>query len=598
MNIVEINDIIHEYTEFDSDGNAIDTFRALDKVTLDIKEGDFVAVLGHNGSGKSTLAKHINALLMPTEGTVLLLGRNTKEADPLWEIRRDAGMIFQNPDNQIIGTSIEEDVAFGPENIGVPTEEIERRIEEVLEKVGMTAYRMDSPNQLSGGQKQRVAIAGMLAMKPKCILMDEPTAMLDPAGRKEVLDTVHALNEAEGITVVLITHYMEEAARADKVFVMDGGKLIMQGTPREVFSQIDTLEELHLTVPEVTKLNRELQKAGVSMPDGVLSTDELVEALKKAATDAGIALAEGENPEAELLSEAAQETTEKTEEAPLIELKDASYSYDLTKKPLKYAVKGANLTLRTGEFVAVIGHTGSGKSTMIQFLNGLVIPTEGNVFFNGKNTADKDFSIMTLRQNVGLVFQYPEHQLFETTVLKDVMYGPKNQKLSKEEQEARAKEALRLVEFPEEDFDKSPFDLSGGQKRRVAIAGVLAMKPHCLVLDEPTAGLDPEGRTDLLNLLKRLNEEENITIVLVSHSMEDVAAYAKRVVVMNDGEIRMDGATRQVFGCGNELETMGLSAPKTVYMMKALRVAGFPVRTDRLTVSEARDEILRALRKA
>ena len=279
MNIVEIDKVTHEYVELDENDNEVGTYRAINEVTLDIKEGDFVCVLGHNGSGKSTLAKHINALLFPTDGEVRLLGRNTKEAEPIWEIRRDAGMIFQNPDNQIIGTSVEEDVAFGPENIGIPTDEIERRIAEVLEKVGMTAYMTHSPNRLSGGQKQRVAIAGMLAMKPKCILMDEPTAMLDPKGRKEVLETVRALNREEGITVVLITHYMEEAVEADRIFVMDGGKLIMQGTPKEIFSEVETLEKLHLAVPDETRLAYELRKEGVEIPLGILNTSELTEAL-------------------------------------------------------------------------------------------------------------------------------------------------------------------------------------------------------------------------------------------------------------------------------------------------------------------------------
>lgn len=279
MGIIEFKNVSHEYMEYDGDDNEVGEVRALNGITLDIKEGDFVAVLGHNGSGKSTLAKHINALLFPTEGTVLLLGRDTEQADPLWEIRRDAGMIFQNPDNQIIGTSVEEDVAFGPENMGVPTAELSERVERALQKVGMAAFRMDSPNKLSGGQKQRVAIAGMLAMKPKCILMDEPTAMLDPSGRKEVLDTVRALNKAEGITVLLITHYMEEAVEADRVLVMHEGKLVMSGTPKEIFSRAEELKKYRLALPEVTALSYELKQAGLDLPDGILSREELAEAL-------------------------------------------------------------------------------------------------------------------------------------------------------------------------------------------------------------------------------------------------------------------------------------------------------------------------------
>ncbi len=279
MNIIEILNLIHEYKEYDDEGNSSGTVRAVDNVTLEVKEGDFVAILGHNGSGKSTLAKHVNGLLMPTAGSVMLLGRSVPEADPIWTVRRDAGMIFQNPDNQIIGASVEEDVAFGPENMGVPQEELADRVTEALSKAGMSAFRMSSPNALSGGQKQRVAIAGMLAMKPRVLLMDEPTAMLDPSGRKEVLKTVHELNREEGITVVLITHYMEEAADADRVIVMNEGKLIMNGTPREVFSRVEELRACKLTVPAMTELAYELKQEGLDLPDGILNWKELANAL-------------------------------------------------------------------------------------------------------------------------------------------------------------------------------------------------------------------------------------------------------------------------------------------------------------------------------
>ena len=279
MNIIEILNLVHEYRELDEEGNETEALRAVDGVSLSVREGEFVAILGHNGSGKSTLAKHVNALLMPTEGVVYLSGMNVAEHKPLWEVRREAGMIFQNPDNQIIGTSVEEDVAFGPENMGVPTEELRKRVEDSLEKAGMTAYLLHSPNRLSGGQKQRVAIAGMLAMRPKVILMDEPTAMLDPVGRKEVLETMHELNRQEGITVVFITHYMEEVVDADRIVVMKEGKVVMNGEPREIFSRLEELEDCHLTAPEVTRLAAELKKEGLDLPDGVLTVDELVNAL-------------------------------------------------------------------------------------------------------------------------------------------------------------------------------------------------------------------------------------------------------------------------------------------------------------------------------
>ncbi len=279
MGIIKAVKLGFDYFKYDEDGNVQDTQRAVDNVNIDIQEGEFVAVLGHNGSGKSTLAKHINALLLPTEGTIWIDGMDTLKEPELWKIRQKAGMVFQNPDNQIIGTVVEEDVGFGPENMGVPTEDIWKRVEESLEKTGMTAYRHHSPNKLSGGQKQRVAIAGVMAMRPRCIVLDEPTAMLDPNGRKEVLEAVRQLNRQEKVTVVLITHYMEEVIHADHVYVMDEGHVVMEGTPREIFSQVETLKKYRLDVPQVTLLAYELKKSGVDLPDGILTTEELVNIL-------------------------------------------------------------------------------------------------------------------------------------------------------------------------------------------------------------------------------------------------------------------------------------------------------------------------------
>lgn len=279
MKIIETEDLVFEYIRRDEEGNVEGITTAVDHVDMDVNPGEFIAILGHNGSGKSTLAKHFNAILMPTEGTVWVDGMNTEDREKVWDIRQRAGMVFQNPDNQIIGQVVEEDVGFGPENMGVPTKEIWERVEESLRAVGMYEYRKFAPNKLSGGQKQRVSIAGVLAMHPKCIVLDEPTAMLDPGGRKEVIRAVRALNDVEKVTVILITHYMEEIIHADKVFVMDGGKVAMQGTPREIFSQVEKLKELRLDVPKVTLLAHELRKEGVPLPEGILTIKELVDAL-------------------------------------------------------------------------------------------------------------------------------------------------------------------------------------------------------------------------------------------------------------------------------------------------------------------------------
>ena len=279
MDMVQTKKLIFEYEKRDEDGNVIGTSRAIDEVDIDVTEGQFIAILGHNGSGKSTLAKHINAILVPTEGTMWVDGRNTSDPNEIWNVRQTAGMVFQNPDNQIIGTVVEEDVGFGPENLGVPTQEIWQRVAESLKSVGMIEYRHHSPNKLSGGQKQRVAIAGVVAMEPKCIVLDEPTAMLDPVGRKEVLKTVQKLRKQKNVTVILITHYMEEVVDADKIFVMDHGRIVMEGTPKEIFSRVDELKSLRLDVPQVTILADELKKRGLPIPDGVLKKEELVEIL-------------------------------------------------------------------------------------------------------------------------------------------------------------------------------------------------------------------------------------------------------------------------------------------------------------------------------
>ena len=279
MEMIQTEKLVYEYEKRDEEGNVIGTSRAIDGVDIEAKEGQFIAILGHNGSGKSTLAKHLNAILMPTEGSVWVDGKNTSNPDELWNVRQSAGMVFQNPDNQIIGTVVEEDVGFGPENLGVPTDEIWTRVEESLKAVGMLEYRHHSPNKLSGGQKQRVAIAGVVAMEPKCIVLDEPTAMLDPVGRKEVLKTVQKLRKEKHVTVILITHYMEEVIDADQIYVMDHGHVVMQGTPKKIFSQVDKLKEYRLDVPQVTLLADTLRKQGVDIPEGILRKEELVEAL-------------------------------------------------------------------------------------------------------------------------------------------------------------------------------------------------------------------------------------------------------------------------------------------------------------------------------
>ena len=591
MSMVKTDKLVFEYEKRDEEGNVIGTQRAIDEVDIQIEKGRFIAILGHNGSGKSTFAKHINALLVPGGGTMWVGGRDTKDEDELWNIRQSAGMVFQNPDNQIIATVVEEDVGFGPENLGVPTKEIWQRVDDALEKVGMTEYRYRSPNKLSGGQTQRVAIAGVVAMRPECIVLDEPTAMLDPNGRKEVIRTVRDLQKQEKVTVILITHYMEEVTDADYIYVMDKGKVVMEGKPEQIFSKVDLLKHYRLDVPQATAVADELIRKGFPVSAGTLTREALCREVVSLARERGRI----QDPLGKEVYR--DEVKSRPDGDPVLRLKNLNYNYNPGTAYEKHAMKGVDLDIWQGEFIGIIGHTGSGKSTLIQHLDGLIRATGGELFFQGENIYQEGYSMKTLRQQVGLVFQYPEHQLFEADVLSDVCFGPKNQGLSDEECRQRAKEALQMVGFPETLYNASPFDLSGGQKRRVAIAGVLAMRPKVLVLDEPTAGLDPKGRDDILDQIALLQKTTHMTVILVSHSMEDVARYVDRIIVMNRGEKIFDDTPKRVFRHYKRLEEVGLAAPEVTYLMHVLRAQGIPVSTDITLVEEAADEIERVLKQ-
>ena len=602
MGIIKAKGLVHEFIRRDEDNNVESITTALDHVNLDVKEGQFIAILGHNGSGKSTLAKHINALLAPSEGTIWVDDMDVSKEENVIPVRKRAGMVFQNPDNQIIASVVEEDVAFGPENIGVPTEEILERVDFSLKSVGMTKFRQHSPNKLSGGQKQRVAIAGVVAMEPKCIVFDEPTAMLDPNGRKEVIKTAHKLNKEKGVTILLITHYMEEVVDADYVYVMEKGHIVMDGTPRDIFSRVDELKAHRLDVPQITLLADNLRKAGLEIPAGILTREELVDAIMKISVRADMkSIAKSALRRMEAGEEAGDRKnaapSEKTQRdlSSSILMDHVNYCYSEGTAYQIQALKDINLEIDKGQFIGIIGHTGSGKSTLIQHLNGLIKATEGNIYFNGEDIYDKDYDMRKLRGKVGLVFQYPEYQLFETTVFEDVCFGPKNQGLERKDVELRAFEALKNVRFPEELFDQPPFDLSGGQKRRVAIAGVLAMKPEVLILDEPTAGLDPAGRDEILDLIADMHRELGITVILVSHSMEDVAKYVDRIIVMNQGSVMYDDVPKEVFRHYKELEQVGLAAPQVTYLMHELAEKGLSVDLTAATVAEATRGILAAL---
>ena len=587
MSIIRTEDLSYEFSVTNEEGETTETHRALKGLDLTVEPGEFIAILGRNGSGKSTLAKHINALLTPTEGTIWIENMNTAQAERLWDIRSVAGMVFQNPDNQIVATVVEEDVGFGPENIGVPTQEIWERVEKSLAQVGMAAYAKTAPNRLSGGQKQRVAIAGVLAMRPKCIVFDESTAMLDPLGRQEVLESIRDLNREAGITVLLITHHMEEAALAGRILVMSRGRLVMDGTPREIFSQGEVLRSYGLDLPPVTALAEALRAVGLDLPQGIYAEEELAEAILALPFAGKEADAPCPLPDA---GEAVTGEGDLLQPAPL-RLDSVSYTYEPDTPMETQGLKPLSLDIRRGEILAIIGATGSGKSTLIQMMNGLNKPSSGQVLWAGEDIFSEGYDRRRLRSRVGLVFQYPEYQLFEADIIKDVCFGPKNQGLSEEECLARARAAMAAVGLGPEYESRSPFELSGGEKRRAAIAGVLAMEPDILVVDEPVAGLDPEGRQELLEEFRRLRDEKGMGIVIVSHSMDDVAALADRILVLSHGEKAMEGTPREVFVQAEKIQALGLDLPAVSRVLLKLKEKGLPVQTDALTVEEAVERI-------
>ena len=595
--MIKADNVTFEYIRREEDGSVAEIVEAVKDLSLEIQQGEFIAILGHNGSGKSTFAKLLNALLEPTKGTITIEGMNTGETEEVWNIRKNAGMIFQNPDNQIIGTMVEEDVAFGPENLGVPTEEIISRVAGALETVGMTAYSQQSPHRLSGGQKQRVAIAGVLAMQPKCIIFDESTAMLDPQGRKEVLQAAHTLNQEKNITVLYITHDMDEIIDADRVLVLHHGELVLEGTPVEVFRSKEQLKEYGLVLPNMTELTERLKEAGIMIQNPVLRMEDLIREVNRLRPLHGTAVTGGGMQERKIQKESNGQSNAQQAMTDGLVLDQVSYEYSPKTIYAYQALHQVSLTIAQGEFVAIIGHTGSGKSTLIQQFNGLLQPTEGHIYYKGKDIYEKDYKRAQLRGKVGLVFQYPEYQLFAETVLEDVSFGPKNLGLSLLEIQQRAFQAIAAVGLEDTIYDMSPFELSGGQKRRVAIAGVLAMQPEMLVLDEPVAGLDPAGRRELLDMLKKLNED-GMTIVLVSHNMEDVAEYAKRIVVMDHGKIALDGDTTQVFRQERTLQELGLEIPVVTHLMKELARLGHPVSTDIYRLGDAVTELTGYLKNA
>ena len=589
---------------------------ALDGVDLNIEDGEFFCILGGNGSGKSTFAKHLNALLQPDAGTVCVNGMDASDPELVYDIRSTAGMVFQNPDDQLVATLVEDDVAFGPENLGVPSAQIARRVREALKGVGLVGFEHHETHALSGGQKQRVALAGVLAMEPRVLILDEASSMLDPRGRKGLMKACRALHD-RGMTIVMITHFMEEAAEADRIAVFQAGRVAMLGTPEEILTRADELAELNLDMPASCRLGMALRAKGAPVHAQVREVDMVAEVAQTYAERSGADIAgQSSVSQLEIADGTVPVDNEDNASEAVIELARVSYSYSLSPRERRrwhkrsatagksnkqalwgndpsspWALRDVSLTVRRGEFLGLAGHTGSGKSTLVQHLNGLIRPQEGSVCALGLDLSNKK-DAAAVKAKVGVVFQYPERQLFAETVAQDVAFGPHNLGLSQAEVARRVETSLSRVGLDLSTVgDKSPFELSGGQQRRVAFAGVLAMEPEVLVLDEPMAGLDPAARRDFLGLIDRLHRD-GLTVVMVSHSMDDLANCCDRIVVMNEGAVFAEGTPAQVFAHADELKSIGLGVPAAQRMALALTEAGVPLRRGGLyTVESLADEL-------
>jgi len=569
---------------------------AVHGVDFSVEEGEFVAVLGHNGSGKSTLARLINGLLAPTSGKITALGLDAADEKNLFEIRKQVGIVFQNPDNQTVASIVEDDIAFGPENVGLPREEIGKRIDFALQAVGMERFRHATPARLSGGQKQRIAIAGVLALKPRVMILDEATAMLDPRGRKEVMDVVLRLNREEKITVILITHFPEEALLADRAIVMDHGKIVMQGKPEEVFEKGEELKKYSLVMPRSVRICRQLSSAGLSLVDS-MDAERIADNIFKASQSAsGLSLS------AEECSRVFSRKVEENEEVGRVYCENLAYVYNRKSPFATQALEDVDLEIKSGEFFGIIGHTGSGKSTFVQHLNALLkVPTAEKKYkakklkkgqprpektvltVNGYDLTDKKTDFLELRSKVGMVFQYPEYQLFAETVFEDVAFGLKNfrKNVTEEETERAVREALTTVGLDYEKVkNRSPFELSGGQKRRVAIAGVIVTKPEILVLDEPAAGLDPLGKEEIMSLLHKMHADWCKTVVIVSHDMDEIAENCTRAAIFSEGKVLAVGTPKELFQQEALLQERGLDVPFAAKVTSALEQKGLSVDND------------------
>ncbi|HUX20402.1 MAG TPA: energy-coupling factor transporter ATPase, partial [Spirochaetia bacterium] len=572
VSLVEVDNLEHSYSPLISDAPW-----ALRGISFAVEAGEYLCLVGANGSGKSTLALHLNGLLLPTRGSVAIEGMRTDRQGNLPLIRKSVAMVFQRPEDQIVALTVEEDVAFGPENLGLQRDEIRARVSRSLSRVGLSGLELRSPHRLSAGQKQRLSIAGVLATEPRLIVFDEATSMLDPKGRGEVLSLMAELNRT-GLTIVHITHRMEEAALAGRMIVLDGGRIVHDGPPRRVFSVASPLIDRLGRPPALQLAQRlgELDGPDLGLPMSYRELSRSVLSLVPA----------GLLPRRPVANEscrsAASDRLSPVEGRRIIEIKDLSHSYERggnngSGNGIMLSLKGVSLAVREGECLALIGSTGSGKSTFLQHMNGLFVPQHGSVEVDGIPIRDDEKGLPALRRRVGLVFQRPEEQIFAQYVGDEVAYGPRLAGLGGKALTERVRWAMELVGLPFDAYkDRISFALSGGEQRKVGLAGVIALEPKVLLLDEPSVGLDPASRRQILEVLERL-KDGGTTILLCSHDMEEVARLADRTVVLSGGAVVLEAATSLVFERGDMLRSAGLDQPESVAFAEFLAKQGVAV---------------------
>ncbi|NLE46708.1 MAG: energy-coupling factor transporter ATPase [Chloroflexi bacterium] len=573
--MIEIQGLHHTYRS--SNETQIDALQGID---LDINEGEFVAVVGANGSGKTTLARHLNGLLLPTRGRVLLDGKDTRDRHLLGAIRSRVAMVFQNPEDQIVATTVEDDVAFGPENLGLDSEEIGRRVRWALESVDMWALRDRAPHMLSAGQQQRVAVAGALALRPRYLVLDEATNMLNPTGRRDLIALLRSLHQ-DGVAVILITHSMSEAAQAERMVALGEGRIIFDGHPRTMFSNPDQVGELGLELPPVAQLAANLSRKWPKIHSGLLTSEELCQYLLPLLVCCADCIDTGALARVE-----SAPSDEQVRQA--LGADDLRYEY-LAGTPLAaVALNDVSLGINSGDVVALLGRTGSGKSTLLQLLTGVLRPDSGRVLVEGRAMGTGLDDRRFLRKSVGMLFQSSEDQLFESYVGDDVAFGPRQLGVSPDVVRERVRWAMDTVSLPFGEFkDRFIQSLSGGERRKAALAGVLALRPRTLLLDEPTAGLDPQSRRLVIETLQRLNREEGMTLVVATHVMEDAARLASEAIVLDRGQVVVQDTLRSLFASPDRLWAYGLEPPEVTGLMHRLREAGICVPKDVLSVETA-----------